>query len=210
MPSNRCKQCNQPLVEIDHWGERLALRVRTSPLRACISAIGLMSNLTGGGGGGLGRGGGPMLAINICCSDKWSEQPPIENSWQAFDGIPGLMLHSGRKCQMVRLGRPYATVERSAKSWLLGCSTVAICSKSLRVILGLCGRFSSWSQYSWIWLRWWNFSSWLHPITSGRDWLLCPAPAKFSINLFQPRPCNELASPNPAGPFLGLPDRTAH
>jgi hypothetical protein len=23
MPSNRCKQCNQPLVEIDHWGERL-------------------------------------------------------------------------------------------------------------------------------------------------------------------------------------------
>jgi len=23
MPSTRCKQCNQPLVEIDHWGERL-------------------------------------------------------------------------------------------------------------------------------------------------------------------------------------------
>lgn len=23
MPSSRCKQCNQPLVEIDHWGERL-------------------------------------------------------------------------------------------------------------------------------------------------------------------------------------------
>jgi hypothetical protein len=22
--SNRCKQCDQPLVEIDHWGERLA------------------------------------------------------------------------------------------------------------------------------------------------------------------------------------------
>jgi hypothetical protein len=22
MPSSRCKQCNQPLVEIDHWGER--------------------------------------------------------------------------------------------------------------------------------------------------------------------------------------------
>jgi hypothetical protein len=21
MPSNRCKRCNQPLVEIDHWGE---------------------------------------------------------------------------------------------------------------------------------------------------------------------------------------------
>src|SRR4029453_14194496 len=23
MPSSRCKQCDQPLVEIDHWGERL-------------------------------------------------------------------------------------------------------------------------------------------------------------------------------------------
>ena len=23
MPSSRSKQCNQPLVEIDHWGERL-------------------------------------------------------------------------------------------------------------------------------------------------------------------------------------------
>jgi hypothetical protein len=23
MPSTRCKQCNEPLVEIDHWGERL-------------------------------------------------------------------------------------------------------------------------------------------------------------------------------------------
>jgi hypothetical protein len=23
MPSNRCKQCNEPMVEIDHWGERL-------------------------------------------------------------------------------------------------------------------------------------------------------------------------------------------
>jgi len=23
MPSNRCKQCNQPLVEIDYYGERL-------------------------------------------------------------------------------------------------------------------------------------------------------------------------------------------
>jgi len=22
MPSSRCKQCNEPLVEIDHWGER--------------------------------------------------------------------------------------------------------------------------------------------------------------------------------------------
>ena len=24
MPSSRCKQCDQPLIEIDHYGERLA------------------------------------------------------------------------------------------------------------------------------------------------------------------------------------------
>jgi hypothetical protein len=26
MPSSRCKQCDRPLVEIDHWGERLGCR----------------------------------------------------------------------------------------------------------------------------------------------------------------------------------------
>jgi hypothetical protein len=34
MPSNRCKQCDQPLVEIDHWGERLTGCTAGKPLLA--------------------------------------------------------------------------------------------------------------------------------------------------------------------------------